>query len=429
MDRGKLSSLTRRYHRLASATVAACLAVFAAVVCGPRPANAAGSAPAATASISSAGLQRQIGTGQVRVSALSGAVSAANDKVSKLASGISALQGQIKQIQGKLNSNRNQLLKLRDQQTAAEARLGRLQASERGVQSALSEQLVGSYEGDNPDIVSVVLESSGFDNLLERLAFASRIGDHDAQVVDGVQAARRAVAAQASQLGALSVHQQQLTVNALHERDQLGRARLALVKQQLAASSAKSSSASQLAGARSQLDSLRGQLVKLQTGPPGSSAASGRAGRGSASVGRGSASAGAFAFPMPKSDVSPPATWSAGNGVDIAAPGGTPELAVCSGTVVLHGVGGLGPSTPVLHCDSPLAGYGYVYYGHAGHGHWVKVGTHLSRGQIISEVAPGIVGISDGPHLELGFADSTGSPVGPSSAAAMMSLLRSAYTR
>jgi hypothetical protein len=44
-------------------------------------------------------------------------------------------------------------------------------------------------------------------------------------------------------------------------------------------------------------------------------------------------------------------------------------------------------------------------------------------------VAPGIVGISDGPHLELGFADSTGSPVGPSSAAAMMSLLRSAYAR
>ena len=130
---------------------------------------------------------------------------------------------------------------------------------------------------------------------------------------------------------------------------------------------------------------------------------------------------------MPKADVSPPAEWSLDDGVDIAAPGGTPELAVCSGTVVLHGIGGFGPSAPVLHCDSPLAGYGYVYYGHAGPGDWTPIGTHVSQGQVISQVGYGIVGISSGPHLEIGFADSSGSPIGPSSAPAMMSLLRSAY--
>ena len=130
---------------------------------------------------------------------------------------------------------------------------------------------------------------------------------------------------------------------------------------------------------------------------------------------------------MPKADVSPPATWSLDDGVDIAAPGGTPELAVCSGTIVLHGIGGFGPSAPVLHCDSALAGYDYVYYGHAGPGNWTPIGTHVSQGQVISQVGYGIVGISSGPHLEIGFADSSGSPVGPSSAPAMMSLLRSAY--
>jgi murein DD-endopeptidase MepM/ murein hydrolase activator NlpD len=130
---------------------------------------------------------------------------------------------------------------------------------------------------------------------------------------------------------------------------------------------------------------------------------------------------------MPKADVSPPATWSLDDGVDIAAPGGTPELAVCSGTIVLHGIGGFGPSAPVLHCDSSLAGYDYVYYGHAGPGNWTPIGTHVSQGQTISQVGYGIVGISSGPHLEIGFADSSGSPVGPSSAPAMMSLLRSAY--
>ena len=130
---------------------------------------------------------------------------------------------------------------------------------------------------------------------------------------------------------------------------------------------------------------------------------------------------------MPKGDVSPPATWSPDDGVDIAAPGGTPELAVCSGTIVQHGIGGFGPSAPVLHCDSPLAGYDYVYYGHAGPGNWTPIGTHVSQGQVISQVGYGIVGISSGPHLEIGFADASGSPIGPSSAPTMMSLLRSAY--
>ena len=53
--------------------------------------------------------------------------------------------------------------------------------------------------------------------------------------------------------------------------------------------------------------------------------------------------------------------------------------------------------------------------------------THVAQGQVISEVGYGIVGISTGPHLELGFADSSGAPIGPSSAPAMMSLLQGSY--
>jgi murein DD-endopeptidase MepM/ murein hydrolase activator NlpD len=113
--------------------------------------------------------------------------------------------------------------------------------------------------------------------------------------------------------------------------------------------------------------------------------------------------------------------------VDISAPGNTPEYAVCSGTIVLHGIGGFGPWAPVLHCDSPIDGYSYVYYGHAGPADQLAVGTHVGAGAVISSIGPGIVGISTGPHLEIGFADSSGSPIGPGSAGAMMSLLQSSY--
>jgi murein DD-endopeptidase MepM/ murein hydrolase activator NlpD len=122
-----------------------------------------------------------------------------------------------------------------------------------------------------------------------------------------------------------------------------------------------------------------------------------------------------------------PGGWSPDDGVDISAPGDTPEYAVCSGTIVLHGIGGFGPWAPVLHCDSSLDGYSYVYYGHAGPLYQLSVGTHVSAGQVMSSIGPGIVGISTGPHLEIGFCDGSGTPIGPGSAGAMMALLHAAY--
>jgi murein DD-endopeptidase MepM/ murein hydrolase activator NlpD len=57
----------------------------------------------------------------------------------------------------------------------------------------------------------------------------------------------------------------------------------------------------------------------------------------------------------------------------------------------------------------------------------VAIGTHVSAGQVISEVGAGIVGISTGPHLEIGFADGNGTPLGPGTASSMQSLLLGAY--
>lgn len=133
-------------------------------------------------------------------------------------------------------------------------------------------------------------------------------------------------------------------------------------------------------------------------------------------------SGGGFTFPLPAGAAVGPGSWSEDQGVDISAPGNTPLLAGGSGTIVLHGIGGFGPSAPVLHLDDGR----FVYYGHAGPGNMVAVGTHVSAGQVISEVGAGIVGISTGPHLEIGFSDASGTPV-PSTSSTMHALLLSAY--
>jgi murein DD-endopeptidase MepM/ murein hydrolase activator NlpD len=362
-------------------------------------------------------LRHQISAGQGRVSALSGAVSRADQRANELAASAASTVTQIARIQADLNAKRGALLALRAKADRASERLAQLQASERRVDGVLAQQLVGSYESASPDLVTVVVNASGFQNLLEQVDFQQRVARQDAQIAGEVEVARRAVAAQATRLGALSQRAQRLAVQVLYERDRVARERLALLSREAAVQQVRDTRANQLAAARSQVASLRAQLSKAEAGRRAPAAPSRGTGTGSVN----------FTFPMPKTDVSPPPTWSPDDGVDISAPGGTPEFAVCSGTIVLHGIGGFGPSAPVIHCDSPIDGYDYVYYGHAGPGNWVPVGTHVSQGQTISEVGSGIVGISTGPHLEIGFADSSGSPIGPASAGAMLSLLRTAY--
>ncbi|HEY3700708.1 MAG TPA: peptidoglycan-binding protein [Acidimicrobiales bacterium] len=108
---------------------------------------------------------------------------------------------------------------------------------------------------------------------------------------------------------------------------------------------------------------------------------------------------GGAALPLPRQYLK---NGSVDQGVDYSAPGGTPLYAMGSGTIIQEGIGGFGPDAPVLQITSgPLAGR-TVYYGHSGPD-LVPVGAHVVQGQQISAVGYGIVGISTGPHLEIGF--------------------------
>lgn len=120
---------------------------------------------------------------------------------------------------------------------------------------------------------------------------------------------------------------------------------------------------------------------------------------------------GRFTFPLPGG------SWTPGaldQGWDIAAAGHTPLFAIGAGRIAGHGIGGFGSWAPILNLD----GGGSVYYGHAGPGNWTRTGARVRAGQVISEVGAGIVGISTGPHLEIGWY-----PPGSASGASMKSAL------
>lgn len=368
-------------------------------------------------------LQQQISNGQGKISTLSGALNATSAHLSQLNASIASLQSKLAGIQADLDVKRARLIKLEVELNAARTRLAHLEAMETRGEQVLTQQLVNSYESDQPDLVSVVLESSGFQDLLERVQFIGRIQKQDVKVVTQVKRERKAVADQAIVLGSLEQRQQALTTQVLRERNSLAAVRLNLLRQQIGVAQIKARQAGALQSAKDQVSNLQNQLNQAQAAQARQAAQA----AGVTTSGVPAGSSGGFTFPLPKDAASPPGTWSEDQGVDISAPGDTPEFAVCSGTIVLHGIGGFGPDAPVLHCDSPVGGYDYVYYGHAGPVNQLPVGTHVSAGQVMSSVGPGIVGISTGPHLEIGFSDGSGSPIGGGSASTMMSLLQASY--
>jgi murein DD-endopeptidase MepM/ murein hydrolase activator NlpD len=275
----------------------------------------------------------------------------------------------------------------------------------------LRTRLVEIYKAGKPDLVTVVLNSDGFADLLERSEFIARISAQDRKIVNIVSAAKQDATSSEKRLARLEDRQQRVTEIVQARRDEVAAVKMELIGTRVGYAKTKAGKAAALNKVRSDRASLQEHVDDLEAASNKIArqlniAQQGNAGDLPIKQGNGS-----MIWP-----VNGPITGAFGEqrpghihaGLDIAAPNGTPIHAAQNGKVVLmQGVGasgGYGNYTCVQHTATMSTCYAHQSrFG-------TSMGASVSQGQVIGFV--GNTGHSFGNHLHFEVRIN-GTPVSP----------------
>lgn len=136
-------------------------------------------------------------------------------RAQQLAEEIDKLQDRIDKLQGRENVASADLAKkqarerqIAAQLSAARARLARTTKRLKHSRVVLSERLIAIYKSGQPDIITVVLESDGFAQMLERTEYLRAVAKQDRRVINAVIDLKKKSKAESIELASLEVKAQ-----------------------------------------------------------------------------------------------------------------------------------------------------------------------------------------------------------------------------
>jgi murein DD-endopeptidase MepM/ murein hydrolase activator NlpD len=339
---------------------------------------------------------------------LSSDISSFTHRINSLQGEITTLQTKQVRLQVDLDAKRAELVKIQGDLRRERLRLARLRARLAEARAALAKRLLGLYKADQPDLVTVVLESNGFADLLERTEFMQRVSKQDARIIGIVRNAKADATATAARLDKLENRAQLVTNQIADEVTQVASVKGQLVDRRTRYASARSQKYTVLASTRGDRQELEGDLRALEAEQAKIQARLAAASTGSSNVaGPIQQGSGGLIWPVNGPVVSPfGMRWGRLHaGVDIAVPSGTPIRAAQSGRVAIAGwVGGYGNYTCIQHAGSLSTCYGHQS------SIGTSVGASVSQGQVIG--SSGCTGHCFGPHVHF-ETRINGTPVNP----------------
>jgi murein DD-endopeptidase MepM/ murein hydrolase activator NlpD len=324
-----------------------------------------------------------------------------------LTSEISDYSDQISQLQGEVA-----VLRSREAEVAQQLRetVARLEVEKANLEELrdkldrsldiLAERLVDIYKSDEPDALTVLLDSDGFDDLVSRYDYLRRIQDQDSAIVARVRALRNETRATVDRI---RIAKREIEA----KKEELERTRMQLEARQAELDAVRDQKASALDHVEATAERLEGDISDLndqiaaQLAESASTTTSDPLPAGPIQGGSGD-----MIWPVNGPVVSPYGMrWGRLHaGIDIAVPAGTPIRAAKSGSIVLA---------------APTSGYGnYTCIDHGGgqstcYAHqssYAITSGSVSQGDVIGYV--GCTGHCYGDHLHFEVRIN-GSPVDP----------------
>jgi hypothetical protein len=174
-------------------------------------------------------LQNRIAGVQRHEHALQSSIHSDTANLRRLRAPMEDLLTRLHGLEASLAVERRQLDGLQAQLRTARSQLASLQAQVARDLAALRVQLVADYESTPPDLLTVILDSHGFADLLERVDALRRIEHGNVQTTFQVKTARAMVARQVIRLAELEARQQRVTNAILVQRQQVAGLRYALL--------------------------------------------------------------------------------------------------------------------------------------------------------------------------------------------------------
>src|SRR3954469_26015290 len=212
-----------------------------------------------------------------------------NHRIQGLQGEIRGLQDRQNRISASLAEKEAELRSTQDMLEKARDRLARLKVYLGKAQKVLAVRLVQMYKDGEPDVLTVVLESNGFADMLERTQFLDRITNQDNQIITRVRSLKAQTTRQTKQLAVLQKQQKAAAVAIEQRRNQVAAVKGKLVSSRTDLQSARDGRQVILTRVRSTRHRLEGDLSKMRAEVPAKLRAA-QAGRTAGPIRRGTGS-------------------------------------------------------------------------------------------------------------------------------------------
>jgi murein DD-endopeptidase MepM/ murein hydrolase activator NlpD len=318
-------------------------------------------------------------------------------KIERLTGEVAGLRSREAEVKVRLDAKQHELNGALAELDVAKQHLAVVRAHLRRALVSLRERLVAIYEAGTPDILNVLIEAGGYDELVNRTEYLNRIHGLDEAVVSRVRDLRDQVKRTVARLRSAKDRIEAARDAIGAEEQALADARSAVQRRQSTLVAARREREDALARIRKTERELDGDVASIQA-----KLAARLAGTGSAPLPAGPIRGGSgsgLIWPVDGPVVSGFGSRFGGaefhEGIDIAVPSGTPIRAAAAGTVIFtepeSASGGYGNFTCIDHGGGLSTCYAHQ------ESFAVSAGQQVSQGQVIGY--SDCTGHCFGPHV------------------------------